>query len=97
MYMFNKQWQQLYLLIYMLLLDNLSMVMVFHFINLEGLIHIHNRVENHLEIHLMEDCQEEDHLIETHLEDHDLIHLLDFTNGQHLIQGCSCHHGTNRV
>jgi hypothetical protein len=81
----------------MLPLDNMSMVMVFHFINLERLIHVHNQVGNRLEIHLMEDHQEEDHLIETHLEDHDLIHLLDFTNDRHLIQGCSCHHGTNRL
>jgi len=39
----------------------------------------------------------EDHLIETNLEDHHLIHLLNFTNGQHLIQGYSCHHGTNQL
>jgi hypothetical protein len=29
----------------------------------------------------MEDHQEEDHLTETHLEDHRLIHLLDFMDG----------------
>jgi len=43
----------------------------------------------------MEDCQEEDHMIETHLEDRHLIHLLDFMNGEHLIQGYSCHHDIN--
>jgi hypothetical protein len=52
-------------------------------------------VENHLEVHLMEDCEEEDHLTETHLKDHCLIHLLDFMDGRHLIQKCSCHHGTH--
>ncbi len=56
--------------------------MVFHFNNQEGLIYIHNRVENHLEVCLMEDHQEEEnHLIKTHLEDYHLIYLLDFTNG----------------
>jgi hypothetical protein len=42
---------------------------------------------------LMEDRQEEeDHLI----EDHYLIYLLDFyTYGWHMIQECSCHHGTH--
>jgi hypothetical protein len=40
--------------------------------------------------------QEEDHLIETHLEDYHLIHLLDFMDGTHLIQGYACHHGINR-
>jgi len=29
--------------------------------------------------------------METHLKDCHLIHLLDFTNGQHLIQEYSCH------
>jgi hypothetical protein len=29
--------------------------------------------------------------METHLEDRHLIHMLDFTNGQHLIQEYSCH------
>jgi hypothetical protein len=56
--MFNKQRQQFYLLIYMLPLDYLYMVMVFQSINQEGLIHIHSRVENRLEVHLMEDHQE---------------------------------------
>jgi hypothetical protein len=37
--------------------------MVFHFSNQERLIHIHNQEENHLEVHPMEDCKEEDHLI----------------------------------
>jgi hypothetical protein len=40
----------------------------------------------------MEDHQKKDHLIETHLEDHHLIHMLDFMDGKHLIQGYSCHH-----
>jgi hypothetical protein len=67
-------------------LDYLFMVMVFQFNNQKRLIHIHNQVENHLEVYLMENCQEEeDHFIETHLEDSHLIHLLDFTNGWHLI------------
>jgi hypothetical protein len=57
--------------------------------------HIRNWVENCLEVCLVEDHQEEDHLIETHLEDHRMIHLLDFMDGEHLIQGCSCHHGIN--
>jgi len=33
----------------------------------------------------------------THLEDYRLIHLLDFMDGQHLIQKCSCHHGTHQL
>jgi hypothetical protein len=49
------------------------MVMMFYFSKQNGLIY--SWIENHLEIRLMED-----HLIETHLEDHCLIHLLDFTN-----------------
>ncbi len=73
--------------------DYMSMVIMFHFSNQEGLIYIHNRMENRLEVCLMGDHQEEDHHIKTHLEDCYLIHLLDFTNGQHLIQECSCHHG----
>jgi hypothetical protein len=44
----------------------------------------------------MEDCQEEDHLIETHLEDCHQIHMLGFMDGKHLIQGYLYHHGTNR-
>jgi hypothetical protein len=63
-----------------------SMVMVFHFNNQKGLIHIHSRVENCLKVCLMEVHQEEDHMIETHLEDHHLIHMLDFRDGWHLIQ-----------
>jgi len=43
-------------------------------------------VENHLEVHIMEDLQEEDHLIETHLEDRHQIHMLDFMDGKHLIK-----------
>jgi hypothetical protein len=35
----------------------MSMVMVFHFINPQRLIHIHNQMENRLKIHLMEDRQ----------------------------------------
>jgi hypothetical protein len=45
----------------------------------------------------MEDRQEEEHMIETHLEDHHLIHMLDFMDGKHLIQGYSCHHGINQL
>lgn len=56
------------------------------------LTHIHNHVKICLEIHLMED-----HLIETHLEDRHLIHMLNFTNGQHLIQECSYHHGIHQL
>jgi len=63
--------------------------------NQERLTEIHSRVENCLEVHLMEDRQEEDHPIETHLEDHHLIHMLDFMDGRHLIQGYSCHHSIN--
>jgi len=55
--------------------------------NLEGFIHIHSWVGNHLE---------EDHLIKTHLEDRHLIHMLDFMDGKHLIQGYLCYHGINR-
>jgi hypothetical protein len=50
-----------------------------------GLIHIHSCVENRLKVCLMEDRQKEDHLIETCLEDHHLIHMLDFMDGKHLI------------
>jgi len=35
-------------------------------------------MENHFEIHLMED-----HLTETHLKDHHMIHMLKFIDGQH--------------
>jgi hypothetical protein len=51
-------------------------------------------VENHLEVHLMEDHQEEDHLIETHMDCHQ-IHMLDFMDGRHPIQGYLCRCGTN--
>jgi hypothetical protein len=61
------------------------MVMVFLSNSLEELIHIHNQVENFLEVCLMEDLQEEDHLFKTHLEDHHLIHVLDFMDGKHPI------------
>ncbi len=37
-----------------------------------------------MEIHLVEDCLEEDHLIETHLKDHRLIHLMEHIDGHHL-------------
>jgi hypothetical protein len=57
------------------------MVMMFYFNDQKGLTRIHNWVENRLEVCLMED-----HLIETHVVDHCLIHMLDFMNGQHLIQ-----------
>jgi hypothetical protein len=61
--------------------------MMFCFSNQEKLIHIHSRVENHLEVRLMEDHkEEEDHLTETHLKNCRLIHMLDFMDGQHLIQ-----------
>jgi hypothetical protein len=52
-------------------------------------------VENILKVYLMEDHKKEDHLINTHLEDRYLIHLLDFMDGKHLIQGYLCHHGIN--
>jgi len=46
-------------------MDYLSMVMMFYLNNQKGLIHIHCQVENHLEVHLLEDHQEEEeHLIE---------------------------------
>jgi hypothetical protein len=64
----------------------MSMVMMFYFDNQEGLIYIHIRVENHLEVYLMEDHQEEDCY---------LIHMFDFMDDQHLIQGCLYHHGTH--
>jgi hypothetical protein len=79
----------------MLPMAYLSMVMMFQFNSQEGLIYIHNGVENCLEIRLMEDLLEKDHLAETHLEDCHMIHMLDFTNGWHLIHECSCHHGTH--
>jgi len=60
----------------MLLMDYLSMVMMFQFTSQERLIYIHSRVENHMEIRLMED-----HLIETHLEECHTTNALDFTNG----------------
>jgi hypothetical protein len=60
----------------MLLMDYLSMVMMFQFTSQERLIYIHSRVENWMEICLMED-----HLIETHLEDCHTTNALDFTNG----------------
>ncbi len=69
------------MLIYLLPLDYLSMVTMFQSNNQEGLIHIHNQMENHLEVYLMEDHQKEDHFIETHLEDRHLIHMLDFMDG----------------
>ncbi len=72
------------------------MVMVFLFNNPKGLIHIHNLMENPFEVHLTKDRQKEDHLIKTHLEDHHQIHLLDFMDGKHLIQGYLCHHGATR-
>jgi hypothetical protein len=65
----------------MLPLDYLSTVELCHLNCQKGLTHIHNQVEDRLEIHLVEDCLEEDHPIETHLEDYHLIHLLDFMNG----------------
>jgi len=37
------------------------------------------------------------YLIETHMEDHNLIHILDFIDGMHLIQECSCHQGTHQL
>ncbi len=55
--------------------------------NLKGLIHIHRWVGN---------CLEEDHLIKTHLEDRHLIHMLDFMDGKHLIQGYFYYHGINQ-
>jgi hypothetical protein len=57
------------------------MVEVCHLHHQEGLTRIRNQVEDHLEIHLMEDCLEENNLIKTHLEDRHLIHMLDFTDG----------------
>jgi hypothetical protein len=63
-------------------MDYMSMVTMFYFSSQERLIHIHNQVENCLEVHLMEDHkEEEDHLIETHLKDCCFIHLLDFMDG----------------
>ncbi len=73
-------------------MDYLSMVMMFYFNSQERLIYIHSRVENHMEICLMED-----HLIETHLKDRHMTHVLDFTDGWHLIQECSCHHGIHQL
>jgi hypothetical protein len=43
----------------------------------------------------MEDPLEEDHMIKTQLEYRHLIHMLDFMDGRHMIQGYSCHHGTH--
>ncbi len=94
--LFHERQQLLYLSIYMLPLGYQSMVMVFLFNNLEGLIHIHSLMKTCLELRPMEDCQEEDHLIETHLEDHHRIHLLDFMYRKHLTQGYLCHQGINQ-
>jgi hypothetical protein len=67
-------------------MDYLSMVMMFYFNIEERIIYIHNWMENFLEVHLMDDYQEEeDHLINTHLKDHCLIHLFDFIDGWHPI------------
>jgi hypothetical protein len=44
----------------------------------------------------MEDFRKKGHLIETHMEDHHLIHMLDFMDGKHPIQGHSCNHGINQ-
>jgi hypothetical protein len=85
-----------HMLMYMLPLDYLSTVMVFLSNNPKGLIHIHIQVENCLEVCLMEDPQKEDHMIKTHLEDHHIIHMLDFMDNKHMIQGYSCHHGINQ-
>ncbi len=79
------------------------MVMVFQSNSPKGLIHIHNQVENCIEVRIMEDLQEEDCVIKPHLkdchlihmEDCHLIHMLDFMDGRHPIQGDSCNHGIN--
>ncbi len=63
--------------------------------NLERLLHIHNQVENCLEVCLMEDRRKKGHLIKTHLKDFHLIHMLDFMDGRFLIQRYSCNHGIN--
>jgi hypothetical protein len=60
----------------MLPIDYLSTVMMFQFTSQERLIYIHSRVENCMEIRLMED-----HLIETRLEDCHMTHALDFIDG----------------
>jgi hypothetical protein len=57
------------------------MVEVCHLNCQEGLTHIRNQVEDRLEIHLLEDCWEENNMIKSHLEDHHLIHMLDFIDG----------------
>jgi hypothetical protein len=52
-------------------MDYLSMVVLFYFNNQEKLIHIHNRMENCMEVCLMENHQkEEDNLIKNFLENH---------------------------
>jgi hypothetical protein len=43
------------MLMYLLPLNYMFMVTVFQSNSLEGLIHIHNQMENRLEVHLMED------------------------------------------
>jgi hypothetical protein len=58
--MYNKQQQQFYMLTYLLPMGYISMVMMFLFNNQEGLFYIHNQVENHLKVSLMEDYHEED-------------------------------------
>ncbi len=46
----------------------------------------------------MQNHQDEDYMIKTHLEDHNLmIHLLDFRYGRHLIQKYSRHCGTHQL
>ncbi len=54
------------------------MIIMFHFSNQERLIYIPSQVENHLEVSLMEDNQEEDYLTKIHPEDCHIIHMLDF-------------------
>ncbi len=65
----------------MLQLEYMSMVTVCHLSIQEGLIHIHNQVENCLEVHLMENPLKKDHMIKTQLEYRHLIHMLDFMDG----------------
>jgi hypothetical protein len=69
------------MLTYLSQLEYMSMVMVCHLSNQEGLVHIHNQMENCLEVHLIEDPLEEDHIIKTQLEYCHLIHMLDFMDG----------------
>jgi hypothetical protein len=59
-------------------------------------VNIHVAIGLSIYDNLIKDRHEEDNLIKIQMEDH-LIHMLDVMDGQHIIQGYSCHHGTNQI